>query len=207
MNNSRSQGSALAAIAGVAVLVLLGVLGYIAWNNFFGVKNTNTNVPETSQSTDGQVEEVEHKTVQINERTFRYPLNKNNEKIVIVPDESTPALQISYGPIRNYYSNKTGEQYEYCKDYIAGLVNVNTEKDFSDYNLLPRFHGNATFAEALADGTIVQVGDRDLYLSGPTKQNEGCTDIYKSEDSELLNILSDMSNVRLAWLKSLELIE
>jgi hypothetical protein len=207
MNNSRSQGSELAAISCVDVLVLLVVIGYIAWNNFFDVKNTNTNVPETSQSTDGQVEEVEHKTVQINERTFRYPLNKNNEKIVIVPDESTPALQISYGPIRNYYSNKTGEQYEYCKDYIAGLVNVNTEKDFSDYNLLPRFHGNATFAEALADGTIVQVGDRDLYLSGPTKQNEGCTDIYESKDSELLNILSDMSNVRLAWLKSLELIE
>jgi hypothetical protein len=90
---------------------------------------------------------------------------------------------------------------------VAGLVNANTEKEIADYSYLSRFYGKNSLKDALADGTVVQVGRDDLYLSGPFKQNETCSDIYENKDPELQNILSDIPNIRLAWLKSLELAE
>lgn len=199
------KGSAHVFLITGLVIALTGALGFIFWQNFLHKEPTVAKT-ETVMKTQPK-EETVYKTVQINDHTFRYPLNKNNEKILIIPDKSNPALQISYSPIRNYYSYTEEGSYEDCKNYVAGLVNVNTEKDFKDFNLLPRFYGKNTLTEALDDGTVVRVGERDLYLAGPVKQNEVCTDIYESEDTELQNILSDTKNVRLAWLRSLELVE
>ena len=199
MISSRKQtGSAFVIITIVLVAAILGVLGYVAWNGFFAPKDEVITVDTTPVK-------VEYVTVMINDRSFRYPVNKNNEKVVIIPSESTPALQISYVAIRNYYANKDlGDD---CKSYVAGLINANTEKEIIDYSYLQRFYGKSTLKEALADGTIVQVGNEDLYLSGPYKQNEPCGDIYENKDPELQNILSDTKNIRLAWLKSLELAQ
>jgi len=204
-NSQRQNGSTLGVIVIIAVAVLLGILGYVAWNNFFVPKNQTGNTNETINTADDSQVNVKYKTVKINDRNFRYPLNKNNERIIIVSDNSTPALQISYGPIQNYYFSK--DVSDDCKSYVAGLVNANTEKEIVDYSYLTRFYGKNSLKDALADGTIVQVGNEDLYLSGPFKQNEPCSDIYENKDPELQNILADIPNIRLAWLKSLELTE
>ena len=204
-NCQRQNGSALVVIIIIAVAVLLGVLGYAAWNNFFVSKNEIGNTDKKTDTTDDSQVNMEYKTVKINDRIFRYPLNKNNEKVIIISDNSTSALQVSYGPIRNYYVSK--EVSDDCKSYVAGLVNANTEKEILDYSYLSRFYGKNSLEDALADGTIVQVGSEDLYLGGPFKQNEPCSDIYENKDPELQNILSDISNIRLSWLKSLELVE
>ena len=204
-NSQKQNGSVLAVIIIIAVIALLGFLGYIAWNNFFAPKDEVVSVKKTTDVVDNVEEEVEYKTVKINDHNFRYPVNENNENVIIILDESTPALPISYVPIRNYYANKDlGDE---CKSYEAGLMNVNTEKETTEYSLLPRFYGKETFEEALADGTIVQVGDKGLYLHGPFKQNETCVDIYENKDQELQDILSEVSDIRIAWLKSLELVE
>lgn len=198
IKSSKTQGSAFVALIIILSVAILGVLGYVVWNNFFAPKNEVITV-------DTPPVEVKYVTVKINDRNFRYPLNKNNEKVVIIPSKSTPALQVSYAPIRNYYANKdVGDD---CKSYVAGLVNISTKKEIIDYSYLSRFLGKDTFENALADGTLVQVGDEDLYLHGPFKQNEACIDIYENKDLELQNILSDTKNIRLAWLKSLELTE
>ena len=204
-NSQRQDGSALVVIIIIVVALLLGALGYVAWNNFFVPKNQIGNTDEKTDTTDYSQVNVEYKTVKINDHTFRYPLNKNNEKVIIISDNSTPALQVSYGPIRNYYISK--EVSDDCKSYVAGLVNANTEKEIMDYSYLSRFYGKTSLKDALADGTVVRVGSEDLYLGGPYKQNEPCSDIYENEDLELQNILSDISNIRLSWLKSLELVE
>ncbi len=202
-NSQKQVGSVPVTIVIIAVVALLGVLGYVAWNNFFAPKSKDVSVNETMNVVDDK--EVEYETVEINGRNFRYPLNKNNEDLIIIPDEATPALQVSYESIRDYYADKGIS--DDCKSYVAGLVNVNTEKEIIDYSYLTRFYGKETLEDALADGTVVRVGENDLYLAGPFKQHETCSDIYESNDQDLKDILSKVSGVRLAWLKSLELMD
>jgi len=72
---------------------------------------------------------------------------------------------------------------------------------------LSHVYHKSTLKDALDDGTLVQVGNSDLYVGGPVKQNEPCTDIYESKDPVLQNIISDVSTTRLNWLKSLELMQ
>lgn len=204
-NPRRQTRSVFVVIIIIAVVALLGILGYVAWNKLFSSKDEAVSVNETTSATNNSPAEVEYRSVKINDKNFRYPVNENNENIVIISDGSTPALQISYLPIRSYYANK--DLSNDCKYYVAGLVNVNTEKEIMDYSYLSRLYGKDTLKDALADGTLVQVGDKDLYLSGPSKQNETCSDVYENKNQELQDILLEVKDIRLMWIKSLELVE
>jgi hypothetical protein len=92
-NSQRENGSTHGVIIIVAVVVLLGVLGYIAWNNFFAPKDKIGNTNETINTADDSQVNVGYKTVKINDHNFRYPLNKSNERIIIISDNSTLGLQ------------------------------------------------------------------------------------------------------------------
>lgn len=199
-NSLRQTGSAHVVIIIIVVTALLGILGYVAWSNFITPKNEVVNVDETENNP--QVE-VEYRSIKINGLSFRYPINENNEKVIIISGDST--LNISYVPIRNYYANK--DVNDDCKNYVAGLVNVNTEKEIMDNLYLSRFYGKNSLEDALADETLIQVGDKDLYLGGPSKQNEPCVDIYENKDQELQYILTEVKSIRSEWLKSLELVK
>lgn len=196
--NYRTKNGSVLVI--IVVIALLGALGYVVRDNFFAPKN------ETVKSNENNHIETkaEYKAVKISGRNFRYPVNENNEKVIVVSNDSTPALKVSYLPIRNYYASR--DVSDDCKSYVAGLVNANTEKEIMDHSYISRFYGKSTFEDALADGTVVQVGTNDLYLGGPFKQNEPCSDIYENKDQELQNIFSELKSIRLEWLKSLELV-
>lgn len=204
MINSRIQGSAHAAIVVILTIGIIGALGYTVWNNFISPNNHTSTAAASLSKKEVQAKE-EYKTIKISDHVFRYPLSENNKKILIIPDESTPALRVAYVPIRDYYSHK--DVSAACKDYEAGLVSVDSKDELAKYQILSRVYNKKSLEDALSDGTIVQVGERDLYLGGPYKQNEACIDIYESNDPELLKILSEVKDIRLTWLRSLQLSE
>lgn len=57
MKNSKNQGSALIVLIIILSVAILGVLGYVVWNNFFAPKNINTE-QVTGQKSNESGEEV-----------------------------------------------------------------------------------------------------------------------------------------------------
>jgi|GEM_PF-1764758 len=192
---TQQKGFAHAVLIIGLVIALVGALGFVFWQNFIYkepvASETDSNIQADNVKTTNTKKKVIYKTVPINGSVLRYPLNDNNEKIIIVAEDASSALEIAYSPIRKYYHDK--DVSEHCKEHIAGLINAQTRKELLDGNILPRFIGKDTIEEALADGSVVQVGDKDLYLSGPTKQDELCTDIYQNNDSELRAVLTEVN--------------
>lgn len=206
-NSQKQNRSVHVAMIIIAVVAVLGVLGYVAWDNFFASKNqpVKANETTTNSGNDNSREETTYKTVKINNYTFQYPVNENNNKVIIILDDSTSALNISFIPLRSYFADK--DVSDDCRNYVAGLVNAYTEKEIIDYSYLSRIYNKSTLKDAQDDGTLVQVGSSDLYVGGPFKHNELCSDIYENKDPVLKNVLSEVSTIRLNWLKSLELTQ
>ena len=189
-------------VAGGALVVVLGLFGsaWYVWSTQLrsADETGNQNQP---MATDNK---TEFKTLTVNGYTFKYPLNENNEQVIVRDIGNMTSPEIAYQPVRTYFAGNTNKD---CADANAGLLQAGRLADlFGPSNT----YGSATslpdkqakIDTLINSGKAVKVGD--IYVLAPSKQNEPCEELANPKGGKLQIALFEAQEIEKTWLKSLK---
>jgi hypothetical protein len=152
-----------------------------------------------------EIKKTIYQHITVNGYILKYPVDDNNDQVIVEDIGNPYSPQIAYAPVRQYFFASTDAS---CHKASAGLMQVDkldTLLGSIDPTDIPDHAANLAQIKKLIDnGKAVKLGD-DLYALAPRKQNEPCEELTNPKDGKLQMALFESQDIEKNWLKSLEL--
>ena len=188
----------------IAIFVVSLIVGAVGWYVWY-----ITSRPDTSDTGRKQTASTnyEYKSLTVNGHKLRYPLDENNQQVIIEESSDPRFPQIAFTPLRRHFAASADEA---CRTINEGLLQVDSlanlrksiDQDAADDPVADQKVINSFIAAGLA----VKLDD-DLYALAPRKQGEACKEATKPKDAKLQLALFEAQEIERQWLASLKLAE
>lgn len=170
MKKLNDAGSALYVVLVLVVVAIVGVAGYLVWNN-----SRDKETDDVTDSSQTESQSTPESFLTIDELGVKLKLNSDTEDLYYVVNSES-----GDGVYAELYSRKLAALDERCSEKnttngALGVVDFYTNPSEPD-----PFAGTSTMAEAFPDA--VMVGSKYVYLSAPTQST--CYDEAKYNDTD-----------------------